>query len=158
MMSSPASQRNRLIELRGWPQDIANLVERPTEPMGGPELLEAAHRPGAPFEASVILFQHIIFVLVSPMFHTFPEFFGNGCGVAGVAIGRDLLRLDLSDRLGGAEERLGRGKISSLAQINIDQIAVTVDGSVEITPLACNFDVRLIGMPAAADLTGPPLA
>jgi hypothetical protein len=35
------------------------------------------------------------------MLYIFPEFFGNRRGVTGVAIGRDRLRLDLSDGLGG---------------------------------------------------------
>src|SRR3712207_8990795 len=51
---------------------------------------------------------------------------------AGVSVGRDLFRLDLGDRLGGAEERLGGGHIAGLAQVDVDLGAVAVDCSVEI--------------------------
>src|SRR3954464_12088304 len=101
MMGPPAGEGDCLIEKAGRAQKVAILVERPAEPLGGAELLEAAHRTVAPFDPSVILFQHIIFVLAGAMLHTIPEFLSNGCRIAGVAIGRDLLRLDLSDRSGG---------------------------------------------------------
>src|SRR5512135_945738 len=158
MMGPPAGQRDRLVEVGSWPQHIADLVKGSAEAMGGPKLLEATHGTIAPFYAPVILFQHIIFVLISPMFYSFPEFFGDGCGVAGVAVGRHLLRLDLSDRLGGAEERLGRSEIAGFAQIDIDQVPVAVDCSVEITPLTRNSNVRFISMPTLANLATPPLA
>jgi hypothetical protein len=117
MMGSPAGEGDRLVEVAGWAQKVADLVKRSAEPIGGAELFEAAHGTIAPLDSPVILFQHIVFVLICPMFYTFPEFFGDGRGIAAVAIGRDLLGLDLSDRVGRAEERLGRGQIAGFAAL-----------------------------------------
>jgi len=72
------------------------------------------------------------------------EFLGDGLGVAGVAVGGDLLGLDLGDRPGGMEERLGGSHVAGLAQVDVDQVAVAVDRPVEIAPCAGDFDVRLI--------------
>src|ERR671920_786238 len=67
----------------------------------------------------------------------------------GVAVGGDLLGLDLGDRLGRSEECLGGGHVASLIEINIDQVAVTIDRPVEIAPLTGDFDV---GVSSAAGL------
>ena len=55
----------------------------------------------------MILFQHVVFVLIGSVLDVRAEFVGDGLGIAGMAIGGDLLGLDLGDRPGGAEERLG---------------------------------------------------
>src|SRR5918993_1882238 len=90
----------------------------------------------------MILFHHVVFVLTGA--DVLAKFLGNGLGIAGVAVGGDLLGLDLGDRSGGAEERLG--DIAGLAQVDVDQVAV--DCPIEIAPLAGDFDVGLIDVPA----------
>ena len=64
------------------------------------ELLEPAHRIVAAFDAPVILLQDVVLVLAGPVLHGLAEFLGDGLGITGVAVGRDAIRLDLSDRLG----------------------------------------------------------
>ena len=86
------------------------------------------------------------------------EFVGDGLGVAGVAVGGDLLGLDLGDRLGGAEERLGRGHVAGFAEVDVDQGAVAVDRPVQIAPFAGDFDVGLVDVPAPAGFAGAALA
>ena len=61
-----------------------------------------------------------------------------------MSVGGDLLGLDLGDRPGGAEERLGGGHVAGLAQVDVDQVAVAVDRPVEIAPLTGDLDVGLI--------------
>ena len=114
------------------------------------EVLEAAHRPVASFYAPVILFQHVVFVLAGAVVDVRAEFLGDGLRVAGMTVGGDLLGLDLGDRPGGAEECLGRGHISGLAEIDVDQGAVAIDRPVEIAPCAGDLDVRFIDVPAPA--------
>src|SRR3954454_19010448 len=147
-----------LIDVVGRAQKVANLVEGAAEAMSRIEILEAAHRPVASFYASVILFHHVVFVLTGAVVDARAKFVGDSLGIAGMAVGGDLLGLDLGDRLGGAEEGLGGGHIAGLAQVNIDQVAVAVDRPVEIAPLPSDLDVGFIDVPAAADLAGPPLA
>src|SRR3954451_9316238 len=144
-MDSPAvSQRNVLVDGAGRAQEVADLVEGPAEAMSRIEILEAAHGPVAPFYAPVILFDHVIFVLTGAVVDVRAEFVGNGLGIAGVPVSGDLLGLDLGDRPGGAEERLGRGHVAGLAEVDVDQVTVAVDRPVEIAPLTGNFDVGLI--------------
>src|SRR4051812_31001860 len=114
------------------------------------EILEAAHRAVASFYAPVILFHHVIFVLTGAVVDVRAEFVG--LGIAGVPVSGDLLGLDLGDRPGGAEERLGRGHVAGLAEVDVDQVTVAVDRPVEIAPLAGNLDVGLVDVPAPAGL------
>jgi hypothetical protein len=99
---APAGERDRLVDVAGRAQEIADLIEGPTEAMDRRELLEAAHRPVASFYSPVILFQHVVFVLTGAVIDVGAEFVGNGLGIAGVSVGGDLLGLDLGDRPGGA--------------------------------------------------------
>src|SRR5688500_6317054 len=62
--------------------------------------------------------------------------------------GGDLLGLDLGDRLGGAEERLGGGHVAGFAQVNINQITVAVDCLLKVAPRAGDLEVRFIDVPA----------
>ena len=94
------------------------------------EVLEAAHRPVASFYAPVILFDHVVFVLAGAVVNVRAEFVGDGLGIAGMAVGGDLLGLDLGDRSGGAEERLGGSYIAGLAEEDVDQIAIAIDRTV----------------------------
>jgi hypothetical protein len=87
----------------------------------------------APLYPSVILFDHVVFILTGAVINVRAEFVGNGLGIAGMAVGGDLLGLDLGDRSGGAEKRLGGSHIAGLAQVDVDQVAVTIDRPVEST-------------------------
>ena len=73
-------------------------------------------------------------------------------------VSRDLVRRCSGYRHGGAEERLGGFLIAGLAQVDIDQIAIAVDRPVQVLPLARNFDVGFIDIPAAASLALAALA
>src|SRR3954466_15492680 len=75
-----------------------------------------------------------------------------------MTVGGDLLGLDLGDRLGGAEERLGGGHIAGLTEIDVDQSAVAIDRPVQLAPCAGDLDVGFIDVPAPADLASPALA
>src|SRR3954451_3011843 len=110
------------------------------------EVLEATHRPVAPFYSPVILFDHVVFILTGAVVDLIAEFLG--VGAAGMAVGGDLLGLDLGDRSGRAEEFLGGSHVAGLAQVDVDQGAVAVDRPVEIAPLSGDLDVGLIDVPA----------
>ena len=90
------------------------------------------------------MFHHVVFVLTGAVVDVRAECLGDDLRIAGVSVGRDLLGLDLGDRPGGAEERLGRGHVAGFAEIDVDQGAVAVDRPVEIAPCAGDFEVRLI--------------
>ena len=117
MMGSPAGEGDRLVEVAGWAQKVADLVKRSAEPIGGAELFEAAHGAVASLYAPMILFEHVVLVLAGPVVDVRAEFLGDGLGIVGMAIGGDLLGLDLSDGLGRAKERLGGGEIAGFAAL-----------------------------------------
>jgi hypothetical protein len=48
------------------------------------EVLEATHRPVAPLYPSVILFDHVVFILTGAVINVGAEFVGNGLGIAGM--------------------------------------------------------------------------
>src|SRR3954447_23630339 len=91
----------------------------------------------------VILFHHVVFLLAGSVLDVRAELVGDGLGIAGVSVSGDLLGLDLGDRPGEAEERLGRGHIAGFAEIDVDQTVVAVDCPVQIAPCAGDLDVRL---------------
>ena len=86
------------------------------------------------------------------MFEVIAEHLLQGWWIAGVLVSGDLVRRRSGDRHGGAEECLGGFLIAGLAQVDIDQVAVAVDRPVQVLPLARNFDVRFIDIPAAVSL------
>jgi hypothetical protein len=95
----------------------------------------------------MILFDHVVFILTGTVVDVGAEFVGDG---PGMAVGGDLLGLDLGDRPGRAEECLGRGHVAGFTEIDIDEVAVAVDRPVEIAPLASDFDIGLVDVPAPA--------
>ena len=59
---------------------------------------------------------------------------------------------------GGREESFRGRKVLSLAQPYVHQMAVAVDGPIQVTPSAIILDVRLIDVPALANDTSAALA
>jgi hypothetical protein len=58
---------------------------------------------------------------------------------------------------GLAQEALGSREVSPLAEPELDRVAVAVDGTVEIPPLASDPDVGLVDMPSASDSPLAPI-
>ena len=61
-----------------------------------------------------------------------------------------------NDFSGSLEEPLGSLHISVLTEHPVDQVAISINGAIEVVPLAANFDVRLVGIPRTASLTLAP--
>ncbi len=68
------------------------------------------------------------------MFDVIAEDLVEGRRVAGVLVGGDLVRGCSGNRHGGAEEGFGGFLIAGLAQVDIDQVAVAIDGAVQVAP------------------------
>ena len=68
-----------------------------------------------------------------------------------MAIGGDPIRHDAGHRLGRSEDRLGGSEVTMLAQHDVHQSAVAIDGAIEIPPAATHSDIGLINIPTAAD-------
>ncbi len=46
--------------------------------------------------------------------------------------------------------------ISLLAQHGVNEVSVTINGTIEVAPIPVHFDVRFIDMPTGACLSTPP--
>jgi len=80
--SPAAGKRDVLVDVGSRTQKVANLVEGAAEAMSRIEILEPAHRPVASFYPSVILFDHVVFILAGAVIDIRAEFVGDGLGVA----------------------------------------------------------------------------
>ena len=66
------------------------------------------------------------------------------------AVGDDPFRLAMTgDRCG--EERARRGNIATARDVDVDDLAVSVDGAVHVPPHAGHVDVGLVDEPASPD-------
>jgi hypothetical protein len=91
------------------------------------------------FEATVILFDPMIFIAATPMFDLLAEHFGDGAGIRVVAIGRDLFGAMSGNGLGTAEEALGGGPVALRAQHRIHELPIPVDGAIQVAPPATHL-------------------
>ena len=72
--------------------------------------------------------------------------------VSGVLVGRHALRLVSNGRNRLFEKSFSRRQIAGGAKRCIDQIAVSVERTIQVMPLPMNFDIRLIDVPRFACL------
>ena len=112
---------------------------------------ETPHRVVALFEAPVVLFDPIIFVAAAPVLHLLSQHFGDGPWIRVVSVGGHLFRTAFSHRLGTAEEASGRGPISFGTEPEVDELPVSVNGAIEITPASAHLEIRFIHIPANAE-------
>ena len=115
-----------------------------------PEGLEASHRGAAAFYRSMILLNEIVEVLATPHLNVLPPRIlppqvPKGQVTLAKAIERDLARPPRqAPRQRLAEECLCSGDTAIRAKQKIHGLAVLVDGSIEIAPLAPDLYVSLI--------------
>jgi len=134
-----------LMLARARAEKVAQFIVSATEPSGGSRTFEAPHGPVSAFDAAVILLQPVIQVGTGPVPHTLAQRGADRPGVAVVAVGRDPVRRDAGRRLGRAEERLGGRHVAVLAQENVDQVPVLVDGAIQIAPAAVDLHIDPMG-------------
>jgi hypothetical protein len=106
----------------------------------------------------MILLEMIIQVAVGSVRHPLPEDIPNGTQVGIMAIGGDAVRRHPGYRPRRPKERLGGREVLGGTEPHIDEIPVSVNCPVEVLPLALDFDIRLVYIPAFAHGTVAPLA
>ncbi len=74
-----------------------------------------------------------------------------------MAINGDAIGCHPSHRPRRPIEGLGRRKIAGLAEPRVHEVAVSINGTVQITPLPLDFDVRFIHIPVLSHGTMAPL-
>src|SRR3712207_2597034 len=136
-------------------EEVAELIVASTEALGRGEALEPAHTSRAPFHAAVVLLKPVVFVDAGPMHDPPAEHRADRPRVGAVAVRGDALGRHARGGLGRAEEGLRRGRVAVLAEHGVDEIAVAVDGPVEVGPAAAHLDVCLIDVPVPAAGAAP---
>ncbi len=131
------------------------LVEGPTKARGRLKTLEPSCWVIALFEAAMILFDVIVQIVMAAMRHLFPKRLADRSRIRVMTVGRHPFRCLASDLERLPEKARGCVPIALLTQHGVNQIAVAIDGPVEVLPHAFDCDVRLVGMPGSA---GVPVA
>jgi hypothetical protein len=131
-------------------KEITKLVVASTEPLRRGEAFEPSHASYSTFHAAVVLLKPAIFVAAGPVRDTTAQRAADRPRIGAVAVCGDLIGRHARDGLGRAEEGLGRRHVTMLAQHGVDEIAIAVDGPIQVGPATTNLQVRFIHVPAPA--------
>jgi hypothetical protein len=100
----------------------------------------------------MVLLKSVVEIPARPMPHVVAEFDSDRSGIGIMAISGDPARSDAGHRLGRSKECPGGRKVTMSAQHDVHQGAITINRPIEIAPSAPHPDIRLIKVPAGADL------
>jgi hypothetical protein len=121
------------------PKVLPNFLEGSTEALGRVKRSKAQHRVVSLFDAAVILLDPSIQIGTAAMFDFRTKYLADGARIRIVAIACHLAR-NLSDSGDGpTKESLGTRHIARLAEHRVDQIALTIDGTVQVAPFALDL-------------------
>src|SRR5215217_3391396 len=133
----------------------AELVVGSTEPIRGVECLEAAHTSDPAFHAPMILLQPIVLIGAGSVLDVSAQRRTDRARIGAVSVRGDAVRDHAGGELRGAKECLRRRPVAMLGEHGINQIAIAVDRTVEIAPVAANLQIRLIDVPRPASSASP---
>jgi hypothetical protein len=107
------------------------------------------------FDATVVLLQSIVEVLIAAMGDRVAECLAQSTRVGVMSIGRDLLwgMTNGSNRL--PEKAPGRLYVSLLAQHGVHQVAISINVAIEVAPFPMHFDIGFIHVPGSPCLSIP---
>jgi hypothetical protein len=111
---------------------------------------EPAHRPYPPLQMLLIPFQPVVQVFRRAMLHV-GQGSAQGRRVAFGLITRHPRRGHGAGVDGYLEKRLGCGRVAPVAKVDIDDLPVLVDRSVEVVPALANLDIGLVDPPAPSN-------
>src|SRR5262249_18334086 len=136
---------------------MAYLFIDPTKPFCRHKTLEATHWVSPLLDASMVLLQMIIQVAVRAMGDCLAQLRLDGSRIGIVPIGGDPVRHHLGDGPGGPEERLCRGTVPRLTQIDVHQIPVSIYCAVQIGPATFHFRIGFVRVPTSSHSSAPML-
>ena len=104
----------------------------------------------------MVTFDTVVGVLLGVVKRVREKSFNHGLECLG-EISDDLVRFAVGvERT--TEERLGRSNVASLRNEYVNHLAVFIDGSVDVAPLAGNLHVCLVDEPASANAASTRLS
>ena len=106
----------------------------------------------------MILLDQIVEIFVGSMSDGDTKFFGDRSRIRVMAVGRDAVGCDTRYFLRFSEKRLRSVHIALFTEATVDQIAVTIDGSIQVAPAPEYPDIGFINIPSLADFAAPLFA
>jgi hypothetical protein len=100
----------------------------------------------------MVLLQPIVEIVICPMLHAVTEALTYCSWVRSVAVRYHSFWGMTNDEESLLEKSLSGFHIASLAEARINQVAISINGTIEVTPLSVNFDVCLIRIPGPSGL------
>lgn len=91
------------------------------------------------------------------MLHGFPQLRFDGTGIRDMPVGCNALRNTFGDCACGTEECFRRA-VALLTQQDIDEIALAINGTVQVGPAPFHFDIGLVNIPASTNSAPSMLA
>jgi len=131
-------------------EELAYLIKTSAKTRCRWETPKTTHRVIALFDATVILFQAIVEILVGSVEDISAKGLTNGSWIRVMSIGRHTL-WRMTHRLESLlEKALGSLHIPLLAEPRINQVPISIDSAVEVAPFPMHFDVGFIDVPGGA--------
>jgi hypothetical protein len=141
-----------LAQARAYPEVVALFVEGLTETTCSINSSKPTQWIVALLDATMILLDPIVQLRITAVCDLFAKRLTNGSRIGVMSVGRHTLGRLSSQVQGGLEEALGRLHIAVFAEHLLDEIALPIDGAVEIRPSACDANGGFITMPRATHL------
>jgi hypothetical protein len=141
-------KRHGLMAVQLGTEKGADLIKDAAETRGADEGFEPTRAPIAWLDAAMVWLQMVVEMATCPVQHPIPKDVAHRAWVSVMAVGGDAVRGHPGHRPGPAEERPGRREIPRGAQPDIHEMAIPINGPVEILPLALNTHICLIDRPA----------
>jgi hypothetical protein len=147
------SERDHFTHHAAGTEIITQFVKGTTETSRGFNCSKAAHGILSLFNPTVVLFQPIIEIRISPMLYVAAHRLAYGPWIGRMTIRRYLIGNMTNHCNSLLEKLLGCLHIPFLAQHGIHQIAIVVDSPIEVAPLPMHFEVRFIDIPGFTSLS-----
>jgi len=146
-------QGNLLLHGGTDPKELAHFIEGSAVARGLGHASEPAHGVVALFDATVILLESIVEIVVGPVEHITAKGLADRTWVGVMSIGRHPLWCVTNHIDSLLEKAPGCLGNSLLTQPGVNQIAIAIDGAREVAPFSLDVDVGFIDIPGPASLS-----
>jgi hypothetical protein len=142
-----------LLHSRTDPKKLTHFIKGPTKASCRWKASKPTHGVVPLFDASVVLLQPIVEIMVASMGNVLAEDLSDGTRVRTVSICGHSLWSIANSLESLAKKALGCIHISLLTEHGINQVAILINGSIQIAPLSLDPHIGFIHMPGASYLT-----
>jgi hypothetical protein len=136
-------------------KELLLFFEGSTKLCGRVGVPESSHRIVALFDSTMVLFNVIVQIWIAPMHDLFAQRFTNCSRIRVMPVGRHPFWCLLGDLQRIPQKAFGRIHIPVFTEHRIDEIPITINGSVEIIPGSANANVGFVAMPGPTSLSLP---